>query len=248
MASNRRSEALTAGYQRTLRRLAERLTDVLGAAWYRLPDPSPAATEEWLRTVVPFVLAAQSQAVSLSDGYLSLYILTETGKRAPVRGLDPTTIIGVRARRGTPLENVYARPVGFVAAAMTAGKTLPEALASEQWRLERNALTDVNLAARGARNQWGEDDAVVGYRRVVSGGCALCASASDAVYRSDELNPIHPGCDCVTEPVLRDEGRNRPESPEVDDIPSRAEKAEQGKEIARVVQDPELGPLLEAIT
>lgn len=248
MASNPRSEAVTAGYQRTLRGLAGRLAVVLGVAWDQMDSPTPEATEEWLRRVVPFVLAAQTSAVVLSDAYLSLYIRHETGRIAPPRALDASQVIGVRARGGTPLENVYARPVGFVSAAVGGGMALEEAKSAERWRLDRNAQTDVTLAAREARRQWGEDESVVGYRRVVTGGCALCASASDGIYQSDALMPIHPGCDCVTEPVLRDEGRNRPESPEVTDIPSRTDKAEEGKRVARVVTDPELGPLLEAIS
>lgn len=249
MASNRRSEAYTAAYQQQLRRLAATLAAALGIVWQRLPDPSPQATEEWLRAVVPLVLASQTQAVVLSDAYVASYVTAETGRRVGPVGIDPAPIIGVRARGGTPLERVYARPVGLLVAGMAAGKTLDEALRQERWRLDRDAQTDVSLAARSARRELGmAEDEIVGYRRVVSGGCALCASFADSFHRADDFMPIHPGCNCGGEPVLRDEGRNRPESPVIDDIPSRAERAEQGERVARVVNDSELGPLLEAIT
>lgn len=249
MASNRRSEALTSAYQLRLRRIAEALAGGLGVVWNQLPTPSAEATEQWLRVVVPLVLAAQRQAVNLSDAYVATYITAEIGRRAGPVGIDPAPIIGVRARGGTPLERVYARPVGLLSAAMTAGKTMDEALRTERWRLDRDAQTDVSLAARSARRELGmTEDEIVGYRRVVSGGCALCASFADSFHRADDFMPIHPGCNCGGEPVLRDEGRNRPESPVVEDIPSRAERAEQGERVARVVNDSELGPLLEAIT
>lgn len=69
------------------------------------------------------------------------------------------------------------------------------------------AQTDVQLARRQAslfarRN----NDNIVGYIRVLTGAesCGLCYVASTQRYNKNNLNPIHPGCDCGELPIYGD--------------------------------------------
>jgi hypothetical protein len=243
-----RSEAVTAAYRQSLIRASARLATILGSAWVRLTAADRNAADEWVRLVVPIVLGAQIHAVTLSDAYLSAYLSDVLDRPIAPLGLNPAPLIGVAARRGAPLEQVYSRPLGQVAKAVGLGVTLNDALRAEQWRVASAASTDVQLSARAARVQWAEESPHhIRWQRVTGGStCALCASAAGKTYASGDLMPLHAGCNCTTEPVVDgDEPRSRPD-PEIDDSPELAQAAADGESVARVVHDPELGPLLEA--
>lgn len=150
-----------------------------------------AGTEQFVSRVVPLVLASQETAVGVADAYLSLEAGMSTGtSREPWR-LDAARLIGVRARRGDYLEDVYARNH------RATQSTFRE-------RMLREVNTDITLAERGATFVHTEGDTrITGYRRQLNAGknCALCVVASSQTYRKGDLRPIHPDCKCTTQPI-----------------------------------------------
>lgn len=155
-----------------------------------------AVMDRWLSEIVPTVLTGQRQAVAITDGYLSMEAGIATGTDTAPWGLDPDRLIGRVARRGTPLEDVYARTLLARVAAPSADA-----------RLEREVTTDIALARREA--EWAHtsrDQRVIGYTRVlgaggVGGNCDLCIVAATRTYASRDLAPIHAHCGCSVQPV-----------------------------------------------
>lgn len=82
-------------------------------------------------------------------------------------------------------------------------------LAAEE-RAAQLVAMDLALAAREASRQRYEAADVTRYRRIFhpelakGGSCGLCVVASDQVYKTAELLPLHNGCNCTTLPVLVD--------------------------------------------
>lgn len=249
MAATPRGERLTSAYQAATAALGERLALLLVVAWGRVADDSDVTFARWLAAAVPAVLGAQARAVAVTDAYLAAY-LTAEGVTVGALGLDPRNHSGV-ALRGAPIEEVYARP--FTEARIVAeekGLDLRSALAAERARVFATAATDVQLAARSARLGWAEQvPRVIGWRRALGSGrhCALCTANAGAVYPREMLMPIHQHCQCVTEPVLAGEGRQRtPPTGAVNDSPGLREAAEEGKQVFRIEEHGELGPVLVA--
>ena len=155
-----------------------------------------ADLDGWLAQVVPLVLDGQRQAVAETDAYLSLEAGLATGTSTEPWGLDPEPLIGVRARRGAPLEDVYAR-------------NLRASVGTLRNRLEREVATDIQLAQRNAA--WvhtNGDPRIVGYRRVLDTSrenCGLCIAASTRRYRRSDLQPIHSHCGCTVQPIYSTE-------------------------------------------
>lgn len=149
-----------------------------------------ASTDEFVARTVPLVLAAQTTTVAQTDAYLSMEAGLATGTSTEPWGLNAAALIGVHARRGDFLEDVYARNHRA-----TEG--------SFQERMAREVGTDVTLAERSATFVHTEGDTrITGYRRVASGAaCALCAVAATQRYSRGDLRPIHHGCSCTTAPI-----------------------------------------------
>lgn len=250
MAATPRGEQLTVAYQAALAALGERLARRLSSAWSTVRDDDDETLRRWLAVVVPSVLGSQTASVALTAAHLTAYTAAEG---QPIRngGLRPDPFIGA-ALRGVPIEAIYARP--FAAARRVAeedNRPLRSALTAEGARVVATAATDVQLAARAARVGWANTTPlVVGWRRSLGRGrhCALCQSASGAVYDRQMLMPIHQHCQCVAEPVLAAEPRQRTAPPvTVIDSPELRDAAEAGQAVARIENHGELGPVLVAV-
>lgn len=203
--------------------------------------------DEWLSRVVPAVLDAQRGAVMVTDGYFSLETSMAAGGPRTPWGIDPEQIIGAHARRGVPLEDVYARTV-------RSGADIAQ-------RLTREVATDVQLARRDAAWIRTEGDPrVIGYRRVLgvggkNGNCSLCVAASSRTYKSSDLQPIHSHCGCTSEPII-DATKGAPvvDGRFLADLQARVGDATYsgpslitGEDVRAVVGvSPELGPVLVA--
>lgn len=150
-------------------------------------------TTEFVDRVVPLVLASQAATVAQTDAFLSTEAGLATDTSTEPWGLDAAALIGVHARRGDYLEDVYAR-----------NHRAPQG--TFQGRMAREITTDVTLAERAATFVHTEgDDRIAGHRRVTSGSpCALCAVAATQRYTRGDLRPIHHGCSCTTAPIYRD--------------------------------------------
>lgn len=145
----------------------------------------------WLDVVVPVVLDGQRAAVAETDAYMSLEAGIATGTSTDPWDLDPDRLIGVAARRGTPLEDVYGRNLRSTAGTLTT-------------RISREVATDVQLAARStAWVHTNADPRITGYRRVLGTGpnCGLCIAASTRRYGREDLQPVHAHCGCSVEPI-----------------------------------------------
>jgi hypothetical protein len=87
-------------------------------------------------------------------------------------------------------------------------KPLTKAVAAGERRAKLIGVTDLELAEREAARQVLAADvrAPRFYQRVLTGdeNCGMCVVASTQRYRREELLPIHPGCDCVVQPLPDD--------------------------------------------
>ncbi len=186
-------------YQASLNRLRLRSAAAAVLVWDRLGSWNERDAARFADTVIPVVAAAQSQAVALTDAYLSIRL----GEQ-PI-GLDTDSLIGAGARRGAAPEVVYQRPFVGLWQGLGEQKEWAALAAGARHRIAMTARTDVQLAARGAAQQRiAGDQRVVGYRRVLTGleSCGFCAVATTQRYRTGRLMPLHPGCDCTVEPII----------------------------------------------
>lgn len=149
-----------------------------------------ADLERFVAQVVPVVLAGRRQVSALTDAYLS--------RKLGIRALGP---IDTDLLRGVAAAEVYARPYVTVRTKLANGLTFDAAVAAGSARLTDLALTDMQLAKTHTTRTVYRSAGVKRYVRTLSGShsCALCYVASTQTYSTDDLLPIHPGCDCGTD-------------------------------------------------
>jgi hypothetical protein len=172
-------------------RLRELGAGMIANAWRGMPAYHESDLDLWLTTAVPIVLAAQRQAVSLTEAFLARSL-----GRQPF-GVPPAGLIG-DALRGTSPETVYRRPFVTVWTALGAGKELEAAIEEGLTRATAAAATDVQLAMRSTLREVGQvDEAILGYQRVPdAAACDFCRLVAGQRYTTDELMPIHTHCGC----------------------------------------------------
>lgn len=86
-------------------------------------------------------------------------------------------------------------------------KPLTEAVGRGERRATMLGLTDIELAVtHTVRERLADEPRYRYYRRVLTGAenCGLCVVASTQRYRTGDLMPIHPNCDCVVAPIIGD--------------------------------------------
>lgn len=174
--------------QRAHRQRLQRLRDRTLAA---VIAADTANTTSFVERVVPVVLAAQEATVAATDAYLSTEAGLATSSSTAPWGLDARMLVGVAARRGDFLEDVYGR--NHRADQSTFGQ-----------RMTREVNTDITLADRAATYVHTEGDTrITGYRRVLSSGknCGLCVAAATRRYTKADLSPIHSHCRCGSQPI-----------------------------------------------
>lgn len=84
-------------------------------------------------------------------------------------------------------------------------KPLTAAVRKGERRAELLGLTDVELAVtHTVQERLADEPRVRFYRRVLTGdeNCGMCVVASTQRYRTKNLMPIHPRCDCVVAPIF----------------------------------------------
>lgn len=175
---------------------------------------------------------------------------------AVLRGTHPTpTPVQLPPDRGsTSLEAVYTRPAKRFRFQISRGASREVALGAAQLAARTSAATDVMLAVRDSAQMAYRAHHVTGYRRVLrpefskSGPCGLCAAASDRIYKTSQLAPIHLRCVCETLPVVGadDPGRSLNDE-ELNDLYTRAGSTS-GADLKRIPYKvnthSELGPVL----
>jgi hypothetical protein len=231
---------LQTAYQRRLDLLRTRTLALVTAA-------DTASTTEFVARVVPLVLTAQEATVAAADAYMSAEAGLATSTSTEPWGLDPAQLIGVRARRGDFLEDVYGRNHRSTASSFAE-------------RMAREVNTDITLADRAATYVHTEGDTrISGYRRVLSAGkknCGLCVVASDRLYHKSDLRPIHAHCGCTTQAIYDGtaEGWAKPSKALIRDLYQQAGSTNarsltriRSKDLPEVkVIDSDLGPTLVA--
>lgn len=164
------------------------------------------------------VAAAAEQAADLSDtaslmmaGLAAQYVSTVTSLITD-RDVPAPAVLLAPLRNGANMRQVYARPAKLFRRQVAKG-VAPAAAFEQAMRLVGTlTTTNTKLAARDAwTKSLGALEAeygITGYRRVVhpelarTGSCALCIVASDQVYRSGMLMPLHGGCNCTVLPII----------------------------------------------
>lgn len=186
-----------------MRAVRARVVDYVRTIWTDLGDYRDADIDRFVSTVVPVVAGGQRQVAALTDAYLASVGTVILGKSVRPVGI-PANVINYEALRGVPAAKVYARPGNVVWTALAGGVNLDEAVQRGLGRAMSITATDLQLARTHAtRYAMANNDRIVGFRRVPSGGnvCELCSTASTQRYHRDDLLPIHPGCSCGVEPI-----------------------------------------------
>lgn len=182
--------------QERLRALVQRGVEL---RWQTLAGFDEEDVGPWLAAVVPLVLAAQRQSVTLTDAYLA-----RTLQRQPL-GLPVSVILGA-LRGGVSPQIVYRRPFVHVWTALSKGTPYEQAVAAGLAHAKSSAAMDVQLAHRAALQAVHErEPRIRGWRRAADAdACPYCLKLDGAFVKSAEAMPMHPGCGCGLEPAERE--------------------------------------------
>jgi hypothetical protein len=185
------------GHDTARREVRRQLADRVGRLWDSLDNYRDERVDRFARQAAAMVTGGQRQAAELEQAFQARLASAVRGQRVRPAGVNPDSVSGAAARGVDPRE-VYRRPGKEVWTALSAGAEVRDAIGRGRRRAVSKATTDVQLVRRNmARRVLADDQRVVGYRRVLRGdACELCAGAADQLHDTDELMPIHPGCDC----------------------------------------------------
>jgi hypothetical protein len=177
------------------------------AAWAGIEDWYDALAVAAVAAVVAQAsLSAQSLVVGSAQAFIAnvVAILRDTMPVVPATGrIGPI-------RNGAPLPLVHSRPAEVYRKAVATGHPEPEAVELAQQRAEAAINMDVLLANREAQQSTLRLLRIERFRRVVrpelseGGSCGLCIVASDRIYYTSELMPLHDRCKCETMPIVGD--------------------------------------------
>ncbi len=187
------------------RALTQRLLDALIRLFLQPGSWRAQDADRFVELAVPMVQASQRTLAALTSAYLAQQAAAAVGGTVTPPGVLDR--FAVDLRRGVTAQEVYRRPYTMLYTALSRGQDMSRALAVAQSRLREVAEMDLqqtyatasqqvlrSLPARARPSAW---------RRVLTGleSCALCVVASTQRYRLSTLDPIHPGCDCIVEPI-----------------------------------------------
>lgn len=180
--------ALTKGAQRQARSDWQRLEwNNLSSSYVPIGDAIAQAIER-----------AQTEAVYLSAGYLGAFLTSELGERVTPPTVSPKTYVG-KSFGGQPLRATLDKPLIAVLVAIREGQPNPLGLGLRS--LMANVDLDVKQAARQMLiDEIAGDKRMAGFQRAIRGTCPVCESAAGD-YGTIQF-PVHPGCQCVNEPIV----------------------------------------------
>lgn len=156
--------------------------------------------------------SSDAQAIVMA-GLASQYVATTTGI---VTGdpLSAPSLLLPALRNGADMTKVFQRPAKLYRRLKAQGVDQEEALARALDLVSALVDTNMTLAQRAAYTAAMEKlegtAGITGYRRVVhpelakTGSCGLCVVASDQKYKTSQLMPLHPGCNCTVLPIIGD--------------------------------------------
>lgn len=196
------------------------LVDRYGSSSSRLQDRAVAVgqrmlgqIDDWYDDAVKLAIAQQLASVSTSAegaarGLAQQYIA------AVVTVLSNLSSTSIAPTDMTPVRNgadplaVFSRPVDLYRRRVSLGATNAEAASSAMDRINRILSSNVTLAERDAATRQMAALGVTRFRRVLrpelsrTGSCGLCIAASDQVYKTAVLMPIHDHCNCKPMPIV----------------------------------------------
>lgn len=158
----------------------------------------------WARAVHKAQQSVQRQIAAMTDAYLA-----HTGSLVAGQSLRPVGVVNVANLRGVddPVQ-VYGRPADVYRFDLWRGAPEESARERATLRLVTIGESDAIVAARDQSAKFMQERNASGYRRVVhpelsraKTTCGLCIVASDRVYKSTDLMPLHAHCHCVPVPI-----------------------------------------------
>lgn len=194
------SERIAVANRRLARQVRARVLRIVRSAAGTFDALTQDEIDRFVAQVVPAVQGGQVQIASLTTASLAAQ-LSEIGIDTGRIPLDRAAAVG---QRGVDYSWVYARPGIAARTELASGKAKAEALAAALNRAYDIAAADLQLArthtTRSVMSRYNPDG---GFRRVLQGAenCAMCIVASTWSYKSGDLMPLHPGCDCSTAPL-----------------------------------------------
>lgn len=205
MPARQRSATITDRYRRQLVGVRDTAVTAIAAGWSAVDLEALDATYRDFMTGANAVLTlGQAQAVTLTDGYFSTFMSSETGELVLPQGLDPTVYAGT-TRDGRPLANVLALGLISVRMALATGASDFQALGQGLARVVRAGRTEIMEAGRRALgDSMRAEERVSRWRRVVesSNPCGACLALDGSERSTDADLEIHASCSCTAEPVV----------------------------------------------
>lgn len=186
------------------------------------------AITDMARTAASLIDGFSVAVARQADAFAADAVATLSGRRFRPLGVRKT--VGSAAERGVRTGITTAGLVGRAADSyryqqslidkqfisdVQAGLDSPTELASPldiaigrvRTAAQLNNQLAMRLQSREVYTEAARRGLVAGYRRVLhaelsqEGSCGLCIAASTAVYRTDRLMPLHPGCHCLPVPL-----------------------------------------------
>jgi hypothetical protein len=208
--------AALAAYQGATAALRLRLAALITRIWQQLGSYRANDMRRFIRDITPLVAGAQQQASALTAANLARQQQISLGGTGAPVAVGAWTIVGAAVRNGADPATVYERPFHLVwrqlADLPREAGSIDQAIQAGLDRAVELAMTDLQLAkTETARQVMAKDKNVVAYRRVLEGqySCGLCIVAATLRYHSEDLMPIHPGCDCSVAPIHGDHDPGR---------------------------------------
>lgn len=212
-------------FTRLFAALRASLIQQLFVIFFGLEAYRDADMSEFLDAALPLIQAGQETSASATEAYINMQMqllgLDSLGS------VDFEEVTGAAIRGGVPPEVVYSRPFKEVWDSLARGVPFDQALENGANRLRRLIETDIQLVhTNTARSMFSRDLTLQGFRRVPTGSftCALCLVASTQRYKTIELMPIHPGCDCRVAPLVGTESVQVVDKELLEDIHKAIEK------------------------
>lgn len=169
---------------------AQSLYRTIGSGgWTRQAD-----IDAFVAALTPKVVAGAATAAALTNAYIGAVSGQRPGQVMSTADLS-------HLRSGVSMEHIYTRPAVTYRASRRQGYPASAAALAGEQRLTNILSTDLQLAqthqARFSMRQAGLES----YRRQPGGSaCQLCLAASSRPYRTADLMPIHPHCQCTVVP------------------------------------------------
>lgn len=185
---------LVEAYRALTGRQRDRTVATAAQLWLLMDSWSDEAAEALLSQLLPVALAGQRVVANATGAYLQSMI------GAPVR-LDLDEVTGAALRSGTDPSEVYMRAVVKARTAYSRTDLVDAGINAGLDQLLATVEQDLQLASTHAARAAMQQGRVDAYRRATrSAACPLCVAASDRVYGTSELLPIHSHCRCVVVP------------------------------------------------